>query len=86
MADDSENKAVYGIPVDVVAVLGSASMPVSQLLKLGRGAVVQLERKVDEDIDLYANDQLIAHGEVTVTDDRLSVKITRTLKSNMSKI
>jgi len=87
MANDAgEKEAVYSVPIDVIAVLGSAFMPVSQLLKLGRGAVVQLDRMVDEDIDVFANDQLIAHGEVTVSEDRLSVKVTSIIKSNMAKI
>lgn len=87
MADTGEDHgAVYGISIDVIAVLGSTSMPVSQLLKLGRGAVVQLERLVTEDIELFANDQLIARGEVTVAEDRLSVKITQIIKSNMARI
>jgi len=87
MADASEEQgAVYGVSIDVIAVLGSAFMPVSQLLKLGRGAVVQLDRMVTEDIELFANDQLIARGEVTVAEDRLSVKITQIIKSNMARI
>ena len=53
-------EAVYDIPVQVSAVLGKASMQVSQLLKLGRGAVVELDRKVGEAIDIYVNNRLVA--------------------------
>src|SRR3546814_6734212 len=56
-------EAVYDIPVQVSAVLGKASMQVSQLLKLGRGAVVELDRKVGEAIDIYVNNRLVARGD-----------------------
>ena len=54
--------AVYGIPVEVAAVLGKANMPVSSLLKLGRGAVIELDRKLGEAIDIYVNSRLVARG------------------------
>ena len=75
-----ELEAVYDIPVQVQAVLGRANMPVSQLLKLGRGAVVELDRKVGEAIDIYVNNRLVARGEVVVVDDRLGVTMTEIIK------
>jgi flagellar motor switch protein FliN len=69
-------EAVYDIPVTVSAVLGKATMQVSQLLKLGRGAVVELDRKVGEAIDIYVNNRLVARGEVVVVDKRLGVTMT----------
>lgn len=74
--------AVYDVPVEVTAVLGTATMKVSQLLKLGRGAVVQLDRMVGETIDLHANNRLIARGDVVVIDDRLGVTMTEIIKSD----
>lgn len=74
--------AVYDIPVQVSAVLGRSSMQVSQLLKLGRGAVVELDRKVGEAIDIYVNNRLIARGEVVVVDERLGVTMTEIIKSD----
>ena len=74
--------AVYDVPVEVTAVLGTATMKVSQLLKLGRGAVVQLDRMVGDTIDLHANNRLIARGEVVVIDDRLGVTMTEIIKSD----
>ena len=62
-------EAVYDIPVTVSAVLGKATMQVSQLLKLGRGAVVELDRKLGEAIDIYVNNRLVARGEVVMVDD-----------------
>ena len=56
--------AVYDIPVQLAAVLGKTTMPVSQLLRLGRGAVVELDRKVGEPVEIYVNNRLVARGEV----------------------
>ncbi len=75
-------EAVYEVPVEVTAVLGTATMKVSQLLKLGRGAVVQLDRMVGESIELRANNRLIARGDVVVIDDRLGVTMTEIIKSD----
>jgi flagellar motor switch protein FliN/FliY len=73
--------AVYGIPVEVAAVLGKASMPVSSLLKLGRGAVIELDRKVGEAIDIYVNNRLVARGEVVVVEDKLGITMTEIIKA-----
>lgn len=78
----SELKAVYDIPVRLSAVLGRSTMQVSQLLKLGRGAVVELDRKVGEAIDIYVNDRLVARGEVVVLDERLGITMTEIIKSD----
>lgn len=77
-----ELEAVYDIPVQVSAVLGKATMQVSQLLKLGRGAVVELDRKVGEAIDIYVNNRLVARGEVVVVEDRLGVTMTEIVKTD----
>ena len=74
--------AVYDIPVQVSAVLGRTSMQVSQLLKLGRGAVVELDRKVGEAVDIYVNNRLVARGEVVVVEDRLGVTMTEIIKAD----
>ncbi len=79
-----ELEAVYQIPVQVSAVLGKANMQVAQLLKLGRGAVVELDRKVGEAIDIYVNNRLVARGEVVVVEDRLGVTMTEIIKSDRS--
>ena len=74
-------EAVYDVPVQVSAVLGKATIQVSQLLKLGRGAVLELDRKVGEAIDIYINDRLVARGEIVVVEDRLGVTMTEIIKS-----
>ena len=75
-------EAVYDVPVQVSAVLGRATMQVSQLLRLGRGAVVELDRKVGEAIDIYVNNRLIARGEVVVVDEHLGVTMTEIIKAD----
>ncbi len=76
-------EAVYDIPVTVSAVLGRTTMQVSQLLKLGRGAVVELDRKLGEAIDIYVNNRLVARGEVVMVDDnRLGVTMTEIVKTD----
>lgn len=73
--------AVYDIPVQLSAVLGKTTMPVSQLLRLGRGAVVELDRKVGESIDILVNNRLVARGEVVILDGRLGVTMTEIIKT-----
>lgn len=74
--------AVYEVPVKVSAVLGKADMQVNQLLKLGRGAVIELDRKVGEAIDIYVNDRLVARGEIVVVGERLGVTMTEIIKAD----
>jgi len=77
-------EAVYDVPVNVSAVLGKTSMEVSQLLKLGRGAVVELDRKVGEAIDIYVNDRLVARGEVVLVEERLGITMTEIVKGGQA--
>jgi flagellar motor switch protein FliN/FliY len=77
-------EAVFDVPVTVSAVLGKSAMEVSQLLKLGRGAVLELDRKVGEAIDIYVNDRLVARGEVVLVEDRLGVTMTEIIKTGQS--
>ena len=74
-------EAVFDVPVTVSAVLGKSAMEVSQLLKLGRGTVVELDRKVGEAIDIYVNDRLVARGEVVLVEDRLGITMTEIIKA-----
>lgn len=76
----TELDAVLDVSVDITAVLGTAVMPISQILKLGRGAVVELNRGVGEDIEIHANNRLVATGEVIVIEDRLGVNINNIVR------
>lgn len=73
--------AVYEVPVQISVVLGKTTMPVNQLLKLGRGAVIELDRKVGEPIDILVNNRLVARGEVVVVEDRIGVTMTEIIKA-----
>jgi flagellar motor switch protein FliN/FliY len=86
-ADDGGDKSavdlatVFDVPVNISAVLGKAHMSVSQLLKLNRGSVLELDRKVGEAIDIFVNNRLVARGEVVVVEDRLGVTMTEIIKT-----
>ena len=77
----TEVEALMDVQVEITAVLGTSNMPISQILKLGRGAVVELNRSVGEDIEVHANNRLVAMGEVIVVDDRLGVTMTEIIKT-----
>ncbi len=74
-------EAVFDVPVQVSAVLGRARMDIGELLRLGPGAVLELDRKVGEAIDIYVNNRLIARGEVVLVEDKLGVTMTEIIKS-----
>ena len=74
-------ETVYDIPVQITVILGRTSMQVSQLLKLGRGAVIELDKKVGEPIDIFVNNRLVARGEVVVVEERIGVTMTEIIKA-----
>jgi flagellar motor switch protein FliN/FliY len=77
--------ALNGVDIDVVAVLGTADLKISQVLQLGRGAVVELDRLINEPIDIRAERQLVAKGEVVIVEDRLAIQLTEVVPSNRAK-
>jgi flagellar motor switch protein FliN/FliY len=77
-------EAVFDVPVQVSAVLGRARMDVGELLKLGPGSVLELDRRVGEAIDIYVNNRLVARGEVVLVDDKLGVTMTEIIKAERS--
>ena len=79
--DAADLEAVFDVPVNVSAVLGRSRMDVGELLKLGPGTVLELDRKVGEAIDIYVNDRLVARGEVVLVEDRLGVTMTEIIKA-----
>ena len=76
----SDLAPVFDVPVNISAVLGRAHLSVAQLLQLGQGSVLELDRKVGEAIDIYVNNRLVARGEVVVVEDRLGVTMTEIIK------
>ncbi len=75
-------EAVFDVPVKVSAVLGITNLTVSQLLKLGSGSIVELDRKVGEAIDIYVNNRLVARGEVVLLEEKLGITMTEIIKGN----
>lgn len=73
--------AVYDVPVEISAVLGTAQIRVSQLLKMGRGAILELDRKVGDSVDILVNKQMVARGDIVVIEDRLGVTLTEDIKA-----
>jgi flagellar motor switch protein FliN/FliY len=75
-------EAVFDVPVQVSAVLGRAHMDVGELLNIGPGTVLELDRKVGEAIDIYVNNRLVARGEVVLVEDKLGVTMTEIIKAD----
>jgi flagellar motor switch protein FliN/FliY len=67
------------INVDISVVLGESEMPVHQLLRMGRGAVIDLDVTEDDDVKIYANNTLVAKGQVVLLGERIGISITEVL-------
>ena len=80
VADEQEDQARYGITVGISAILGVAEMTVENVLRLGRDALIELERGANETIESIADGQLVARGEVVVVDEMLTVQVTEIVK------
>jgi len=83
VAAGNDLSVVHNIAVKVSVVLGTTDLPVRQLIRLGRGAVLELNRKVGEDVDIYVNDRLVARGEIVSLGDKLGVTLTEISKSEL---
>jgi flagellar motor switch protein FliN/FliY len=75
-------EAVFDVPVQVSAVLGRARMEIGELLRMGPGTVLELDRKVGEAIDIYVNNRLVARGEVVLVEDKLGVTMAEIIKAD----
>ncbi|KZM48604.1 FliM/FliN family flagellar motor switch protein [Labrenzia sp. OB1] len=67
------------INVDISVVLGESEMPVHQLLRMGRGAVIDLDVSEDDDVKIYANNTLVARGQVVLLGERIGISVTEVL-------
>lgn len=74
--------AIDRVTVEVSVVLGKATMPIHQLLKMGRGAVIELDAHQNDEVWLLANNQPIARGEIVVQGDHVGISITEVLRTN----
>ena len=72
--------AIHEVEVEAYAILGTTGMPVSQLLRMGRGAVVELDTKIGDQIEIKVNDLLIARGEIVVVQDKIAIEIREIVK------
>ena len=79
----TDAEALLDVDVEITVVLGTSMMPISNVLKLGRGAVIELDRSVDEDIEVHANNRAVAKGEIIVVDDRLGITMTEIIKTSI---
>jgi flagellar motor switch protein FliN/FliY len=74
-------EAVFDVPVRVSVVLGRTRMPVSSLLKMDVGTVIELNRQVGEAIEIYVNGRLVARGEIVLVENKLGVTMTEIIKA-----
>ena len=72
-------KSLDGVSVEISVILGKAMMPIHQLLKMGRGAIIELDALVDDPVWIYANNRIIARGQVMVSGENVAVTITENL-------
>lgn len=72
------------LKVDVTVVLGRCRMPLHMLLRMGRGAVIELEASETDMVEILANDHPIARGQIVVTGDRISVEVTELIRKAAS--
>jgi len=78
---EEREAAISDVEVELYAVLGQATMLVSQLLKIGRGAIIELDQRTSDPVALQVNEKLIAYGEIVTVDDELGVTITDVIKN-----
>lgn len=74
-------EAVFDVPVRISVVLGRTKMPVSSLLRMDVGTVIELDRQVGEAVEIYINDRLVARGEIVLVESRLGVTMTEIIKA-----
>lgn len=81
---DGRLAAIHDVDVDIYAVLGRSTMLVSQLLKVGRGAIIELDQKTSDPIEILVNQELVARGEIVTVDDNLGITISEIVKKTAS--
>ncbi|MBV9044736.1 MAG: flagellar motor switch protein FliN [Alphaproteobacteria bacterium] len=71
---------ITGVKVEISVVLGSSTIPMHQLLRMGRGAVIELDTRQDDPVRILANDRPVAKGEIVIQGDKIAVSITDLLR------
>jgi flagellar motor switch protein FliN/FliY len=80
VVSEADLDAVLDVPITVTAILGTKRMAIAEIVRLGVGSVLELERQVGEPIDIYVDGRLIARGEVVLVEDRLAITMTDVVK------
>lgn len=80
--NDMDLEAIQEVPIEISVVLGQTTLSIAELLKLGKGAVFELNRKVGEPVDLFVNGRCVARGEVVIVDDHIGVTMTEIIKTD----
>ena len=78
-----EIRAFNNVSVEISVILGKAKMPINQLLKMGRGAVIELDSTVDDQVYVFANNRVIAKGDVMVSGENVAVTITENMMTGV---
>jgi len=79
-ADSQNLDLLMNVPLQVTAELGKCKMAVSDILKLGTGSIVELDRLAGGPVDLLVNSKLVARGEVVAIDDNFGVRVTELIQ------
>ncbi len=77
-------ESLYAVPVQVSVVLGRTSMSLSNILKLNKGAVIELERSIGEPIDVYVNNKIVAKGEIVIVEEKIGVTLTELVSHDLN--
>jgi len=75
----NDNSSVESVDVEISVVIGRTKLPIHRLLKMGRGAVIELDARIEDNVWVYANNRLIARGDILVSGETVSVQITETI-------
>lgn len=80
-SSEIEIESLYNVPVEVSVILGETKVLLSNLLKFGKGAIIELDKNVGEPVDVKVNGKLVAKGEIVVVEDKVGVTLTEIIKN-----
>ena len=72
---------IASVRIQLSVVLGKSKMPINQLLRMGRGAVIELDTDLDDEVEIRANNLPFARGEITIVNNKIAVTVREKLKS-----
>lgn len=76
--------SVDNVKVEIAVLLGRSTIPMNQLLRMGRGAVIELDTRQDDSVTILANKQAVAKGDIAIDGDRISVSINELIQSSVA--